>query len=118
MNFEEILKELTERAAGLAAIIMGRDGIAVGSYTSPDFPYSIEEIGIEHVSLIKGFEETEGLKNLGPLKELALLTDSFKLLLMSINQDYFLILAADRGTYTGKARFALRRAVERLKREF
>ncbi len=118
MDFHEVLKEVTTKAAGLAAIIIGRDGIAVGSYSTSQFPGNIEEVAIEHISLIKGLEETEGLRALGHLRELTLFTDSLKLFLMPINRDYYLILAAGKEMYTGRARFILKRAVNRLKREF
>ena len=118
LDLEEVLKELTVRSTGLAAAIVGRDGVVTGSYTGPDFPGDMEEVAAGHVSLVKGFEERGGLKSLGTLKEFILLTDSFKLLLMPIDQDHFLILAAARGTYMGKARFVLRRAVERLRGVF
>lgn len=117
MNFEDILRELTEKV-GLAAVIIGKDGIPVGSYSTPDFPYNVEEIAIEQISLVKGLEEVETFRAIGPLREFTMLTDSFRFFLAPISSDYFLVLATNKDTYPGKARFILRRTVERLKKEF
>ncbi len=117
MNFEDTLRELTEKV-GVAAVIIGKDGIPVGSYATPEFPYNVEDVATEQVSLIKSLEDIETLKALGDLRELTLLTDSFRFFLAPISSDYFLILATNKDTYPGKARFILRRTVERLKKEF
>lgn len=117
MNFEGILKELTERAGGLAAVIMGRDGIALGSYKKEDCRFNVEDLTIEYSSILREIEGISYSQNAGRINELSFCTDTSKAVFRSINEDYFITLFANKDAYLGKLRFALRLAVDKAKKE-
>jgi hypothetical protein len=49
MVFKEILREVVENAGGgLAAVIMGMDGIAIDDYVTPGVRLDVQAVGIEY----------------------------------------------------------------------
>ncbi len=117
MNFEEILKEITEKIDGISAVIMGSDGIAVATYDRGNSPCKIEEISIEYNNILKECGRIGSSNNIGDIEELTISTDSYRVLIRPINRDYFMALVADKDTYLGKASLALRLGVKRVKKE-
>ena len=118
MDFNLILKEATEYAGGLGAIIMGKDGLPVDSFKNVDVPYSVDDIAVEYSNVLKEIKKISDAHMAGDIEELCLSTNISKILLKPINDDYFMALAIGKEVYLGKAMFALRRAVAKVKEEF
>jgi len=118
MDFNLILKEVTERAGGVAAVIMGKDGLPVDSFKSVETPYSVEDITVEYGSVLKDLKKISDSHMIGDIEDICLSTGKSRILLKPINDEYFMALAVGKEVYIGKARFALRRAVEKVKEEF
>lgn len=106
MSFRKSLKELAESVnGGLAAIIMGCDGIAIDEYLLDGSPDDLPLLVAEYANLFNDIKRTAELLENGKMEEVSLATDSIRVLIRVISEEFFLVLvlAAD-GNY-GKGRY-------------
>ncbi len=111
MSFRTSLKELAESVSGgLAAIIMGYDGIPIDEYLCPDTTFDMQLLVVEYSNLLAEIRHTVELLENGRMEEVSITTDTLRVLVRVISEDFFLILviAAD-GNY-GKGRYLMRQA--------
>ncbi|MDA8170968.1 MAG: hypothetical protein M0Z48_03970 [Nitrospiraceae bacterium] len=131
MTFSEALKEVIEKVEGaLFAMILGTDGIPVGSgaaasgVSGTDEPLhsgimDADTLGAETSQLIR--EAGRAAKNLqiGDTAEITILARSCAIIIRRINPEYFIALVMRSGAGSlGKGRFYLRQAVSRIENDF
>jgi predicted regulator of Ras-like GTPase activity (Roadblock/LC7/MglB family) len=110
MSFRESLKRLTENVTGgLAATIMGYDGIPIDEYLKETAPFDLQLLAVEYANLIREVKRTVDLLENGELQEVSIATKLVRVLVRAINDEFFLVLviAAD-GNY-GKGRYLVAR---------
>jgi len=118
MSFAEVLKDITDDVKGaMGAVVVGMDGIIVEEYLR-ESGVDFQSIGAEYGNILKEVQTASDSLRLGAAKELAVLTDSSDVIIRKINKDYFVAMMLSTGGNFGKGRFMVRKAVNRLAKEF
>lgn len=121
MTFREALAQLVDGTPGArAAVIMGSDGIAVEEYHAGDPPIDLATTAVECQRILEEARKVVGLlgDSGGDLEQLMLQTGDHQLLFHPIDDEYFLVLALNRGGFLGKARYLLGGLLREIRREF
>jgi predicted regulator of Ras-like GTPase activity (Roadblock/LC7/MglB family) len=120
LSFTDTLAQMLSRIeGGVAAIILGIDGIPIERHASePPSSLDIDSVATEFTTLLRRSARTATDTGLGELREMMLATEEMTFLLRPITPDYFLLLALRRGGNVGRARFELRKAQLALEAEF
>jgi len=126
MPFLEILKDLVEGVDGaVGAAIMGPDGLAVEKYLGGGGGvggggYDIEAAGVEYGKVVEEALKAAKVLNLGVLEEITVgAGDSTVILRMAAPQyGYYIAFAMKAGSNVGRARYLLRRAALKARKEF
>lgn len=116
MDFLEILKELVEGVqGGIAATIMGMDGLTIQQYASND--YDVETVGVEYGKVIEEIKHASKVLNLGTVEDIIVATAGGKLILKMITPEYYIAFVLAETANTGKARYLLNKASARADKE-
>lgn len=117
MAFFEILKELVDSAkGGLAATVMGMDGIAVDQYAG-ESRYDVETVGVEYGKVIEEIKNASRLLNLGEVEEVMVASTVNGLILRLVNNEYYIAFVVGPDANTGRARYLLKRAAVKTSKE-
>ena len=110
--FRENIKKLVERLdGGVAAVLMGFDGISVDSYAKSGYDGALPDIqtlAMEFAHLIAQARRTLQSLDAGPLEEFTLRAESLTLVVRVLTQEYFLACAVLPSGSVGKARYLMR----------
>lgn len=116
MSYKESLKFLTENVGGgLAAIIMGYDGIPIDEYLVASTPFDLQLLTLEYANLLRDIRRTVDLLENGVMEEVSIATDRLRVIVRVINDDFFLILVITADGNFGKGRYLLSREALKLK---
>lgn len=118
--FKDILKEAVHRTeGGLAALVMGFDGIAVDSYVREDSPLSVEveTIGMEYSVILKEIRKAAQLLDAGSAREVSIQAEKLITVIHMISDEYFVAMAIAPDGNHGKARWLLRSGAAELAAE-
>lgn len=116
MGFSEILKEMVEGLkGGVAATLMGTDGLPVQQYAGAE--YDIETVGIEYGKVVDEIKTVSTLLNLGTLEEVTVATVGNVILIKMVTPEYYIAYVVSQGANTGRARYLLRKAAAKAKKE-
>lgn len=116
--FAETLRSISSRVPETQVLmIMGTDGIPIEKLVLRPDP-NLEAVAAEYTTLLRASVSAADDTGLGELKELWVVTERLTAILVAITADYFLFAALAPGALAGRARFALRLAGMRLRREF
>jgi predicted regulator of Ras-like GTPase activity (Roadblock/LC7/MglB family) len=111
--FREHIRNLVERLdGGVAAVLMGFDGISIDSYaksqaslrTLPD----IQTLAMEFAHLISQTRRTLQSLDAGALEEFTLRAEALTLVVRVLTPEYFLACAILPGANLGKTRYLMR----------
>ncbi len=106
---------VTHVGGGLAALLMGFDGISVEQY-SPE-GYDIETLGMEFSVVLNDARKATLALDAGQTNEVAFRAEKVTTIVRILNDEYFLALALKPGGNLGKGRYLLRLAAPRLLKE-
>jgi predicted regulator of Ras-like GTPase activity (Roadblock/LC7/MglB family) len=116
VNFDQVVAELIEQCRGArGAAIIDRDGIPVVALPRGA---SLEVLGAEFASLLRGVGEAGRELSHGELKQFWVSAENAEVIVTSMAGGYFLLLVLDPDGLTGRGRFLSRLAGERLHSEF
>ncbi|NVN99819.1 MAG: roadblock/LC7 domain-containing protein [Geobacteraceae bacterium] len=116
MSYKESLKSLTENVGGgLAAIIMGYDGIPIEEYLVDSNQFDLQLLSVEYSNLLRDIRKTVDLLENGDMEEVLIATDQLKVLVRVINDQFFLVLVITTNGNYGKGRFLLSREALKLR---
>lgn len=116
--FQESLKRLvTETEGGLAALLMGFDGIAVDSHVGGLETSDIQTIGMEFSFILSQVRKATEILELGGVNELTIRADKLTVMIRVLSADYFLALAIKPEGNLGKGRYLLRTLGPRFQAE-
>lgn len=118
--FKDILKEAVHRTeGGLAALVMGFDGIAVDSYVREDSPLAVEveTIGMEYSVILKEIRKAAQLLDAGAAREVSIQAEKLITVIHLISDEYFVAMAVAPDGNHGKARWLLRSGAPKLAAE-
>ena len=117
--FRESIKKLVERLdGGVAAVLMGFDGISVDSFAKSGYDGALPDIqtlAMEFAHLIAQARRTLQSLDAGPLEEFTLRAESLTLVVRVLTQEYFLACAVLPSGNVGKARFLMRMTAPALR---
>lgn len=128
--FDAHLQDIVQRSdAGLGAIIMDFEGIALAQYANPEARAiaardamdakvpNLENFGMELSVLLKNLSETVRSMDAGAPQELCLEYAGFKTVVRYLSKEYFLAVALSSSANLGKARFLCRTRGFRIREE-
>ena len=118
--FKETLQTMVEKTdGGLAALIMGADGLAVEKFlTDEAVALNLDVAAAEMTSLIRSATRSGRELSLGDLRELIVAHDGVTFLTRFFSRDYFALLALKSDGNIGRGRYELRKAELQLAGEF
>ena len=92
---------------GIAAILMGFDGIPVDSHME-DESMDVETLGMEFSVILKEVRKVAVLLDVGNADELVVKADKLATVVRAVNEEYFVALFMTPDGNLGKARYLLR----------
>ena len=117
--FRENIKKLVERLdGGVAAVLMGFDGISVDSFAKAGYDGALPDIqtlAMEFAHLIAQARRTLVSLDAGPLEEFTLRAEALTLVVRVLTQEYFLACAMLPSGNIGKARYLMRMTAPALR---
>ncbi len=114
MIFDDLLRDLvTSVPGGIAATIMGKDGLPVRSFGEDRPPFDIQTAGIEIGPLFFGIVRMQT----GTPKEMVVTTDQVTIICCGITDDFFICLLVDRNGNPWKGRFKAQMLAPKLRSE-
>ncbi len=118
--FKAALESILERTGdSLGALIMGTDGIAVEQIlTEQGRDLNLDVAAAEFTALVRNAQRSGKDVGHGNWRELIVTFDDALIVMRSINEEYFLMLALQPDALVGRGRFELRKAELDLAREF
>lgn len=118
MAFIEILKDLvTGLNGGMAATIMGTDGLSLEHFSAPKTHYDVDLVAVEYGKVISEIKNAAEVLSLGELEEIVVKTPLADVILQVISPEYYIILVIAQDANVGKARYLLRRAAVKTRKE-
>lgn len=116
MSYKQTLKTVTETVGGgLAAIIMGYDGIPIDEYLVASSQFDLQLLTVEYANLLRDIRRTVELLENGIMEEVSIATDRVRVLVRAINNQFFLVLVLTADGNYGKGRYLLSREAVKLK---
>jgi predicted regulator of Ras-like GTPase activity (Roadblock/LC7/MglB family) len=110
--FRENIKQLVEKLdGGVAAVLMGFDGITVDSFARSGYDGALPDIqtlAMEFAHLIAQARRTLMSLDAGALEEFTLRAEALTLVVRVLTQEYFLACAVLPTGNVGKARYLMR----------
>ncbi len=118
MPYKEALISITESVGGgLAAIIMGYDGIPIDEYMTESSSVDLQLLSVEYASLLRDIKRTVDLLENGNMEEVSISTDRVRVLVRVINEEFYLALVITADGNYGKGRYLLSREAVKLSDE-
>jgi len=118
--FKDILKDAVHRTeGGMAALVMGFDGIAVDSYVREDSTLGIEveTVGMEYSVILKEIRKAAQLLDAGTAREVSIQAEKLITVIHMISDEYFVAMAIEPNGNQGKARWLLKASASKLAAE-
>ena len=120
MDFRQVLEDTVARVeGGIACVLMGRDGLAIDAYHNPtiELPFDSAHFGIEYTALFHQMITVARQSNFGDPFEFLIRSDDLIAIFRFLTEDYFMLLTLSPEGNTGKGRYLLRIASQRLRHE-
>ena len=115
--FSEILEGLVrDTKGGIAAFLMGYDGIAVDQHVKAAEGLDMQLLVVEYANVLKEIKSAIETLNTGLMEEVAIKTDRYFVILRSITDEYFVIFLISRDGNYGKGRYLLMRDSNALRK--
>lgn len=115
MSFREILKKVVSDIDGaIGAVLMGYDGISIDEFIQEGQPEELQLLAVEYTSIIKEVRRAVEVLKTGRMEELSLSTEQSRIVIRTVNEDFFVLLALVSDGNFGKARYLLKRAAPLL----
>jgi len=116
--FADHIKKVVDNVdGGIAALIMGLDGIAVETYVRDGARVDINTIGMEFSFILTQVRKAAEILQVGAVQEVAIKAERLTLIIRMISSDYFFAVAVGPAGNFGKCRFLMRTTAHRLSAE-
>jgi predicted regulator of Ras-like GTPase activity (Roadblock/LC7/MglB family) len=118
MGLRGTLQDIVEKVGGgVAAIIMGYDGIPIEEYIL-ETDFDVQLLAVEYVNVMKEVKRSVELLKSGELEEILISTEQSKIIIRPVCDDFFIMLTLKSDGNYGKGRFLLKLEIPRLREEF
>lgn len=120
MKFVDGLKIIVDNVPGsLGASINGLDGLIIAEYKNvPSKELDFALLSAEMTTLLKRAVKTTDDIHMDPLQEITIMDQKKALIIKTINEEYYLLLALHSMGNIGKGRYELKKAVYYFSKEF
>ena len=117
MSFRDTIREIVEQVdGGIGVVILGYDGIAIDEYlTEQAGNFDFQLLAVEYATLLKEVKRTVDVLKTGEMEEVSITTGNTRIVIRTINDDFFIVLVLAKDGNFGKGRFLLQRAVPALR---
>ena len=113
--FAETLKKVVDNVdGGIAAVVMGLDGIPVDTYVRQDNKIDVNTVGMEFSFIIGQVRKAGDSLQVGGLEELAVKAQRLVLVCRMLSPQYFVAIVLTPEGNFGKCRFLARMATPAL----
>jgi len=113
--FQEVLRNVVDQSeGGIAALLMGYDGIPVDKYVREDSTLDVEPIGMEYSVILSQIRKAAEMLDAGTAREVAIQAEKLTTIIRLLNDEFFVALAIRPDGNFGKARFLLRTGASKL----
>jgi predicted regulator of Ras-like GTPase activity (Roadblock/LC7/MglB family) len=113
--FQDVLREVvTGTEGGVAALLMGYDGIPVEQYVAQGADVNVEAVGMEYSVILTQIRKAAALLEAGSAREVSIQAEHMITVIRLLNDDYFVALTLRPGGNYGKARYLLRMHANKL----
>lgn len=113
--FKDVLRDVVHQTdGGIAALLMGYDGIAVDKYVREDSSLDVDTIGMEYSVILSQIRKAAEMLEAGNAREVAIQAEKLTTIIRLLNDEYFVAVAIKPDGNFGKARFLLRTSATRL----
>lgn len=110
--FRDMLQDVVRSTeGGIAALIMGFDGIAVDHFVRDDGSIDVDTIGMEYSVVLKDIQKAADMLDAGKAQEVAVRAERMTTVMRLINDTYFVALAIAPDGNVGRGRYLLRTRV-------
>jgi len=117
MQLKETLKGIVENVGGgIGAVIMGYDGIPIEEYILEGI-FDVQIVAVEYVNIMKEVKRTLEVLKTGEMEEILITTGQSRIIIRSICEDFFILLALDENGNYGKGRYLLKREAPKLRED-
>jgi predicted regulator of Ras-like GTPase activity (Roadblock/LC7/MglB family) len=117
MDLKKTLKAIVENVGGgIGAVIMGYDGIPIEEYIMEKI-FDVQVVAVEYVNVVKEVKRTLEVLKTGEMEEILITTGESRIIIRSICDDFFIMLALDSNGNYGKGRYLLKREAPNLNAE-
>lgn len=108
--FQENLQKIVDNVeGGLAALLMGVDGIAVDSYSSEEgADPDIQTVGMEFSFIFGQIRKAAEILEIGGIQEVTIQAEHLVIIIRQLTEEYFAAVTLTKEGNFGKARFLLR----------
>lgn len=114
--FREALEEVVQKVeGGMAALLMGFDGIPVEQYSADG--YDIETLGMEFSVVLNDARKATLALDAGQADEISFRAEKVTTVVRVLNEEYFIALALEPTGNLGKGRYMLRLAAPKVLKE-
>jgi predicted regulator of Ras-like GTPase activity (Roadblock/LC7/MglB family) len=121
MTFKEALaKVVTGTPGARGALIIGTDGIPVEEFSPGDESVDLPAVAVEFQGVLeeaRKVADTLGSEPSRGLEELVLQTTHDLLVFRALDEEYYLVVAMDRGGLLGKARYLISSLLHEIRQE-
>ncbi len=113
--FQDVLRDVVNQTeGGIAALLMGYDGIPVDKYVRDDATLDVDSIGMEYSVILSQIRKAAEMLDAGNAREVAIQAEKLTTIIRLLNDEYFVAIALKPEGNFGKARFLLRTGATRL----
>ena len=117
MDLRKTIKEIVENVGGgIGAVIMGYDGIPIEEYVL-ERAFDVQVVAVEYVNVMKEVKRTLEVLKTAEMEEILITTGESRIIIRSISEDFFIMLALDCNGNYGKGRYLLKREAPNLRAE-
>jgi predicted regulator of Ras-like GTPase activity (Roadblock/LC7/MglB family) len=123
MSFASILQEIVDECGGgLAAALMGADGIPIEEVQASEgvgesLSDGVDVLGVEFGRILDEMRKASDSVGGGALEEVSVRLSNFWVLMRMVDEETYLVLAIEPDGNMGKARFLMRRQLMALRDE-
>ena len=107
--FREALRQVVDNTeGGIAAVLMGYDGIPLEQYIAADAELNVETVGMEFSVVLSQIRKAAEMLEAGTAREVTIQAELMTTVIRLLNDEYFVAVALKPSGNSGKARFLLR----------
>ncbi len=116
--FQDVLRDVVERSGGgMAALLMGFDGLPVDQYVKDTRAVEVEAVAMEYTVILREVQKAAHLLEAGDTEEVCVRSENLMTVMRLLNKEYFLTLTLAPNGNLGKARYLMRQHASALRNE-